>query len=249
MEYEIVGYNLQLAVLQLSGGETVYAEAGAMNHMTGNIDMHAKAKGGLIKGLKRRVGGESFFITEFTAQSDGSVAFGGNVPGRIEAIQVSPGNDFMGQKDAFLCAESGVDMDIVFTKKLGAGFFGGEGFILQKYSGQGIVFIHACGDFINKDLEPGEVIKVNTGSVVGFDASVSYDITRAGDIKTSLLGGEGIFLTTLTGPGRIIIQSLNIDNLAAALTPHLPFGDTGSSSSSSSTSTSTSGRPRGRRGR
>jgi uncharacterized protein (AIM24 family) len=133
-------------------------------------------------------------------------------------------------------------MDIAFTKKLGAGFFGGEGFILQKYSGQGTVFIHACGDFIDKDLEPGEVLKVNTGSVVGFDASVSYDITRAGGIKTSLLGGEGIFLTTLTGPGRIIIQSLNIDNLAAALKPHLLLGDT-------STSSSTSGNVRGRRGR
>lgn len=240
MEYEIVGSNLQLAILQLNGGETVYAEAGAMNHMTSNIDMHSKAKGGLVKGLKRRVGGESFFITEFTAQSDGSVAFGGNVPGRIEAIQVSPGNNFMGQKDAFLCAESSVDLDIAFTKKLGAGFFGGEGFILQKYSGQGTVFIHACGDFIDKDLEPGEVLKVDTGSVVGFDASVSYNITRAGGIKTSLFGGEGIFLTTLTGPGRIIIQSLSINNLAAALTPHLSFGGT---------SSSTSGNVRGRRGR
>ena len=242
MEYEIVGSNLQLAILQLNGGETVYAEAGAMNHMTSNIDMHSKAKGGLVKGLKRRVGGESFFITEFTAQSDGSVAFGGNVPGRIEAIQVSPGNNFMGQKDAFLCAESSVDLDIAFTKKLGAGFFGGEGFILQKYSGQGTVFIHACGDFIDKDLEPGEVLKVDTGSVVGFDASVSYNITRAGGIKTSLFGGEGIFLTTLTGPGRIIIQSLSINNLAAALKPHLLLGDT-------STSSSTSGNVRGRRGR
>jgi len=231
MEYKIVGDNLQLAILHLNGGETVYAEAGAMNHMTSNIDMHAKAKGGLLKGFKRMIGGESFFVTEFTAQSDGSVAFGGNVPGKIEAIQVSSGKDFMGQRDAFLCAESSVDMDIAFTKKLGSGLFGGEGLILQKYSGQGTVFIHACGDFIIKDLEPGEVLKVDTGSVVGFDESVSYDIARAGDIKTSLFGGEGIFLTTLTGPGKIIIQSLSINNLAAALTPHLPLGNTGSSGS------------------
>ncbi len=122
-------------------------------------------------------------------------------------------------------------MDIAFTKKLGAGFFGGEGLVLQKYSGEGTVFIHACGDFIIKDLEPGEVLKVDTGSVVGFDASVGYDITRAGGIKTSLFGGEGIFLTTLTGPGKIIIQSLSINNLAAALAPHLPLGNTGSSGS------------------
>ena len=231
MEYEITGDNLQLVTLHVQGGETVYAEAGAMNHMSSNMDMQAKAKGGLMKGLKRMVSGESFFITEFTPQGDGFVAFGGNVPGKIEAIQISPGNEFMAQRDAFLCSENGVDMDIAFTKKLGAGFFGGEGFILQKYSGQGTVFIHACGDFIVKDLEPGETLKVDTGSLVGFESSVQYDITRAGGIKTSLFGGEGLFLTTLTGPGKVIIQSLSISNLAAALAPHMSIGDSGSSGS------------------
>jgi uncharacterized protein (TIGR00266 family) len=229
MRYEIEGDNLQLVILHLTGGETVYAESGVMNHMSDNIDMHAKAKGGLMKGLKRMIGGESFFIAEFTAKSDGFVAFGGNVPGKIEAIEIAPGKEFIAQRDAFLCAETGVDMDIAFTKKLGAGLFGGEGLILQKYSGQGTVFIHACGDFINKDLKPGEVLKVDTGSVVGFDSTVDYDISRAGDIKTSLFGGEGIFLTTLTGPGKVIIQSLSISSLAAALGPHLPIGNTGSS--------------------
>lgn len=229
MEYEIAGDNLQLVTLHLAGGETVYAEAGAMNHMSSGINMEAKAKGGLLKGLKRMVSGESFFVTEFTAQSDGYVAFGGNVPGKIEAIEVGPGKEFLAQRDAFLCAESGVDMDVAFTKKLGAGFFGGEGFILQRYSGQGRVFVHACGDFIVKELQPGETLKVDTGSVVGFDSSVQYDITRAGGIKTSLFGGEGIFLTSLTGPGRVIIQSLSISNLAAALAPHLPIGNNGSS--------------------
>jgi len=231
MEYEITGDNLQLVTLHVQGGETVYAEAGAMNHMSSNMDMQAKAKGGLMKGFKRMVSGESFFITEFTSQGDGFVAFGGNVPGKIEAIQISPGNEFLAQRDAFLCAENGVDMDVAFTKKLGAGFFGGEGFILQKYSGQGTVFIHACGDFIVKDLQPGETLKVDTGSVVGFESSVQYDITRAGGIKTSLFGGEGLFLTTLTGPGRVIIQSLSIANLAAALAPHMSIGDSGSSGS------------------
>ena len=231
MEYEITGDNLQLVTLHVQGGETVYAEAGAMNHMSSNMDMQAKAKGGLMKGLKRMVSGESFFITEFTPQGDGFVAFGGNVPGKIEAIEISPGNEFLAQRDAFLCSENGVDMDIAFTKKLGAGFFGGEGFILQKYSGQGTVFIHACGDFIVKDLEPGETLKVDTGSLVGFESSVQYDITRAGGIKTSLFGGEGLFLTTLTGPGKVIIQSLSITNLAAALAPHMSIGDSGSSGS------------------
>jgi uncharacterized protein (TIGR00266 family) len=231
MEYEITGDNLQLVTLHLQGGETVYAEAGVMNHMSSNMDMHAKAKGGLMKGLKRMVTGESFFITEFTAQGDGFVAFGGNVPGKIEAIQIRPGYEFLAQRDAFLCAENGVDMDLAFTKKLSTGLFGGEGFILQKYSGQGTVFIHACGDFVVKDLQPGETLKVDTGSLVGFESSVQYDITRAGGIKTSLFGGEGLFLTSLTGPGRVIIQSLSIGNLAGALAPHLPIGDTGSSGS------------------
>ena len=229
MEFEITGDNLQLVTLHLQNAETIYAEAGAMNHMSSNMDMQAKAKGGLMKGLKRMIGGESFFITEFTPSGDGYVAFGGNVPGKIEAIEISPGREFLAQRDAFLCAESGVDMDIAFTKKLGAGFFGGEGLILQRYSGNGKVFIHACGDFVVKDLQPGETIKVDTGSVVGFDSSVQYDITRAGGIKTSLFGGEGIFLTTLTGPGKVIIQSLSIVNLANALRPHLPVGNTGSS--------------------
>lgn len=229
MKYEITGDNLQLVTLHLQDGETIYAEAGVMNHMSDNIDMAAKAKGGLMKGLKRMVTGESFFITEFTAHSNGFVAFGGNVPGKIEAIQISPGKEFLTQRDAFLCAESGVEMDMAFTKKLGSGFFGGEGFILQKFSGQGTVFIHACGDFVVKDLQAGETLKVDTGSVVGFDSSVKYDITRAGGIKTSLFGGEGIFLTTLTGPGKVIIQSLSIVNLAGALRPHLPIGNTGSS--------------------
>jgi uncharacterized protein (TIGR00266 family) len=231
MEYEITGDNLQLVTLHLQGGETVYAEAGAMNHMSSNMNMQAKAKGGLMKGLKRIVSGESFFISEFKAQGNGFVAFGGNVPGKIQAIPISPGNEFLAQRDAFLCAENGVDMDVAFTKKLGAGFFGGEGFILQKYSGQGTVFIHACGDFIVKDLEPGVTLKVDTGSVVGFESSVQYDITRAGGIKTSLFGGEGLFLTSLTGPGKVIIQSLSISNLAAALAPHMSIGDTGSSGS------------------
>jgi len=138
----------------------------------------------------------------------------------------------MAQKDAFLCAESGVDLDISFTQKLGAGFFGGEGFILEKFSGDGTVFIHACGDFVEMDLSAGETVLVDTGSVVGFDATVGYDIKRAGGIKTSLFGGEGIFLTTLTGPGHVILQSMTIANLAAAVRPFMPSGTSGQQSSS-----------------
>jgi uncharacterized protein (AIM24 family) len=159
----------------------------------------------------RKFAGESFFMTEFTPQgSSGYVAFAGNVPGKIKAIELN-GNDFIAQKDAFLCAESGVNLEITLTKKLGSGLFGGEG------------FIHACGDFVEMDLQPGEVVMVDTGSIVGFDASVDYDITTAGGIKSMLFGGEGIFLARLTGPGKIILQSLSIVNLAAALAQHMPF--------------------------
>jgi len=224
MRYEITGDNLEVITIHLEAGEIVHAEAGAMNHMSANMQMEAKMKGGLLGGLKRKFSGESLFLTEFTpAGGSGYVAFAGNVPGRIRAIELH-GNEFLTQKDAFLCAEDGVDLDITFSKKLGAGFFGGEGFILQKMSGDGTAFIHACGDFVEMDLASGETVKVDTGSVVGFDATVGYDITRAGGIKTSLFGGEGIFLTTLTGPGHIILQSMTIANLAAAVRPFMPTG-------------------------
>ncbi len=141
------------------------------------------------------------------------------------------GNEFMAQKDAFLAAENGVDMDIAFTKKIGAGLFGGEGFILEKLSGKGTAFIHACGDFVDMDLGSGEVIKVDTGSVVGFDSTVQYDVTMAGNVKSIVFGGEGLFLTTLTGPGHVILQSMTIANLASALRPYLPTGSSNTSGS------------------
>lgn len=232
MKYEITGDNLQIVTIHLGAGEMVYAEAGAMNHMSANMRMEAKMKGGLLGGIKRKFSGESLFLTEFTTTgSSGYVAFAGNVPGRIKPIELH-GTEFFAQKDAFLCAESSVNMDIAFTKKLGAGFFGGEGFILERFSGDGTVFIHACGDFVEMDLAEGETVKVDTGSVVGFDATVGYDITRAGGIKTSLFGGEGLFLTALTGPGHIIIQSMNIANLASALRPFMPVSTSGRSSGS-----------------
>ena len=179
--------------------------------------------------------GETFFLTEFTPRSgEGFVAFAGNAPGRIKAIELK-GEDFIAQKDAFLCAQEGVDLDIAFTKKLGAGIFSGEGFILERLSGTGTAFIHACGDFIEMELASGEVVKVDTGSVVGFDASVGYDIALAGNVKSMLFGGEGIFLTTLRGPGRVLLQSMTLANLAAALRPFMPSG-AGSGSGSTGTS-------------
>ena len=233
MEYEIIGDNLEMVVTKLSSNEMVYAEAGAMVYMSQNMQMDSKAKGGILKGIKRKISGESFFMTEFSPSGEGFVAFAGNVPGRIRPIEIK-GKEFITQKDAFLCAENGVDLDITFTKKIGSGFFGGEGFILQKLSGNGTAFIHACGDFVDMDLSQGEVIKVDTGSVVGFDSSVAYEVTMAGNVKSMIFGGEGIFLTTLTGPGHIILQSMTIANLACALRPYLPSQGTSGSGSSTS---------------
>jgi len=223
MKYKIFGDNLQLVILELEPNERVYAEAGAMVYMSGNMVMEAKAHGGIMKGLKRMLTGETFFMTHFYPQNGkGIVAFGGNAPGTIKPIQITQQKDFIVQKDAFLVAEMGVDLDIAFQRRLGSAFFGGEGFILQRLSGNGTVFIHACGDFVEMDLHPGQSLKVDTGCVVGWDSTVSYDIRRAGNIKTAFFGGEGLFLTHLQGPGKVILQSMTLHNLARALVPFLP---------------------------
>ena len=230
MNYKILGDNLQVVMVELNPGEKVYAEAGAMNHMSGNMVMEARAKGGLLGGLKRALMSESFFLTEFTPQGGtGFVGFRGNVPGKIMAVDIQPGKEFMVQKDGFLAAQEGVNLDMAFQKRLGSGFFGGEGFILEKLSGQGTAFIHAAGDFIEYNLQPGQMLKVSTGCVVGFDSTVSFEVSRVGNIKTMIFGGEGIFVTVLRGPGKVVLQSLTIANLARALEPYLPQQTSGDS--------------------
>lgn len=233
MRYKISGDNLQLVTLQIDPGEKIYAEAGSMVYQSGNINMEAKMRGGFLKGLGRKFAGETMFLTEFTsAGGTGMVSFGGNAPGTIKPIELTSGKDFLVQKDAFLVAEDNVDMSIAFQKKLGAAFFGGEGFILEKLSGNGTVFIHACGDFVEFDLKPEQILKVDTGCVVGWDDTVTYDIQRVKGIKTMFFGGEGLFLTTLKGPGKLLIQSMTLSNLATSLRPFLPTsgGTSGSGS-------------------
>lgn len=230
MKYKISGDNLQIVTCELDPNERVYAEAGTMVYMSGNMMFEARAKGGVMKGLKRKLTGESFFLTEFTpGQGPGYVGFGGNAPGTIKAIELAPGREFMVQKDAFLCAENTVQLDMAWQKKLGASLFGGEGFILQKLSGSGTAFIHATGDFVEMDLQPGQTIKVDTGSVVGWDATVTFDIERAGGLKSMMFGGEGVFLTTLTGPGKILLQSMNLPELAMTLSRYMPQDSSGRS--------------------
>jgi len=223
MKYSISGDNLQLVTLEIGPTEKIYAEAGSMVYMSGNIGMEAKMRGGFLKGIGRKFAGESLFLTEFTSVGgSGLVSFGGNAPGTIMPVVLTGGKEFLVQKDAFLVAEDAVDMSIAFQRRLGAAFFGGEGFILEKLSGNGTAFIHACGDFVEFDLQPNQILKVDTGSVVGWDGTVGYDIERVKGIKTMFFGGEGIFLTTLRGPGKVVIQSLNLGNLAHALIPFMP---------------------------
>jgi uncharacterized protein (TIGR00266 family) len=227
MQYSIVGDNLQMVTISLADGERICAEAGAMVNMSGNIQMHTNMKGGLLGGLKRVVTGESLFLTEFIPDGGkGFVSFAGNVPGKIIPVTLN-GNEFIAQKDAFLCSEEGVHLEVAFTKRIRSGVFGGEGFILQRLGGEGKAFLHCAGDVFEMDLGPGEVVKIETGLVVGFESTVSYDIAFAGGVKTVLFGGEGLFLTTLQGPGKVIMQSLDIAKLASSLIPYLPRNTSG----------------------
>jgi uncharacterized protein (TIGR00266 family) len=215
VSHEIIGDDMQAVILTLAAGDEVRAEAGAMMYMTAGIDMDAKMEGGFLGGLKRKLlAGESFFITYFRATTPSAkVAFSGPYPGKIMCVPLT-GGSLLCQKDSFLCAVGAVDISVAFTKRLGAGFFGGEGFILQKLEGTGTTFIHSGGTILPLTLAEGEKLKVDTGCLVAFDPSVDYDIERVGGIKTSLFGGEGLFFAAMTGPGRVWLQTLPFSRLA-----------------------------------
>jgi uncharacterized protein (TIGR00266 family) len=184
--------------------------------------MESAMEGGLMSGLKRSLSGSSLFLLKYTPQGGvGVVGLGGKVPGKILDIDVTD-RPWIAQSSSFLGSEPTVKLDLAFQKKLSAAFFGGEGFILQKISGKGMAFIAACGDLNVVDLKPGEVYKVSTSNAVAWEDTVKYDIAAAGGIKTAMFGGEGLFVTTLTGPGKIVIQSLTLQDLANALIPYLP---------------------------
>lgn len=217
IDYTIIGDDMQLVEIELDPGEGVRAEAGAMMYMEDGIQMQTSADGGLFKGFKRMLTGESFFITTFlhTGRGKAKVAFGAPYPGKIIPVDLSSaGGTMLCQKDGFLCAARGIDIDIAFTKKLGAGLFGGEGFILQRLSGDGMAFIHAGGTIVEKNLEIGQSLRVDTGCLVAFQPSVNYDIQFVGGFKNALFGGEGLFLATLRGPGKVYLQSLPFSRLA-----------------------------------
>ena len=230
LDYTIHGDNLQVARIRLQPGQELYAEAGKMVYKNATVSWETRMTGETIGAkiwgaLKRKLSGESLFLTYFRTASGGEVGFAGDYPGRIQNFDLKPGQSILVQRDSFLCAQSSVTLNIAFVKKLGSGFFGGEGFILEKLTGPGTVFIHGGGDFVEFTLAPGEVLQVDTGCVVGFEESVDYDFQFAGGIKTALFGGEGFFLATLTGPGRVLVQSMTLEKLRRELTPGRTGGD------------------------
>ncbi len=217
IDYKIHGDDMQLVEIELDPGEGVRAEAGAMMYMGPGIEMQTSTGGGMFKGFKRMITGESFFITTFlhNGAGKGHVAFAAPYPGKIIPLDLEKvGGTFLCQKDAFLCAARGIEIEVAFTKRIGAGLFGGEGFILQRLEGRGLAFIHAGGTIIKRDLVRGEHLRVDTGCLVAFSPSVSYDIQFIGGFKNALFGGEGLFLAQLTGPGPVYLQSLPFSRLA-----------------------------------
>lgn len=224
MNYEILGKTVPVVEVSLNKGESMYSQVGGMCWQTEGISMKTNAKGGFMKSLGRMFTGESIFMNTYTAENDGAkVAFATTVPGDIIALDMDKHpNGFMLQKGAFLCAEPSVNVKVAFTKRPTAGFFGGEGFILQQAEGKGKLFLEVDGDPIVKELAPGEVLKVDTGNVVGFESGVRYEVEMIKGLGNIFLGGEGLFLTKLVGPGKVIIQSQNFGDFAGRLMGFMP---------------------------
>lgn len=234
VDYELIGDDIQIVEIELDPGETVVAEAGAMNYMDDGITFEAKMGDGsrpddgvfgkLLGAGKRILTGESIFMTHFTNSGHGKkrVAFAAPYPGKIIPIDMSKiKRELLCQKDAFLCAALGTEVSIAFTKRLGTGFFGGEGFILQRLRGDGMAFVHAGGTVIRKKLH-NDIIRVDTGCLVAFTAGINYDIERAGSLKSMFFGGEGLFLATLSGTGTVLLQSLPFSRMADRILQHAP---------------------------
>ena len=223
MKYEIKGGAFPIVVCHLTSGEQMITEKGSMVWMTSNMEMETTG-GGVGKMFSKVFSGESMFQNIYTAKGDGMITFASSFPGKIVAIDIQPGRNFIVQKSAFLAAEAGVELSIHFNKKAGAGFFGGEGFIMQKISGQGTAFVEIDGDLVEYELAVGQKIIVDTGNVAGFDSTVSIDIQTVKGVKNMVFGGEGIFNTVLTGPGRVWLQTMPIVNVANSIRPYIPTG-------------------------
>lgn len=223
MRYEIHGDVLPSIDVWLDKGESVFTERGGMAWMKGDIDMNTNTRGGLLAGLGRALAGESLFMTTYTCKGNQAmVTFTPEAPGRILAFELAAGESLICQKDAFMAAQEGVKIEIAFSKRLGAGFFGGEGFILQKITGPGVVWLEIAGDVREYELQAGEVMKVDPGHIALYEEHVDYSIETVRGVKNVLFGGEGLFLATLRGPGKIWLQSMPINNLAAKIAQYIP---------------------------
>ena len=221
MRYEVKGGSFPVVVCNLDSGEQMITEKGSMVWMSPNMKMDTRG-GGLGKMFSKAFSGESMFQNTYTAQGDGMIAFGSSFPGQIKVVTIAPGQEMIVQKSAFLAAESGVELSIHFSKKLGAGFFGGEGFIMQRLSGKGMAFVEIDGYAVEYDLDPGEKLVVDTGYLAAMSGSCSIDIQTVPGIKNKLFGGEGFFNTVVTGPGKVILQTMPISTVAGALRPFFP---------------------------
>lgn len=223
MHYDLQGTTMQILNIELDQNETVISESGRLIFMSDNVKMDTKMKGGFWASVKRKFAGESFFLVNFTSLAGmGIVSFGSEFPGKIIPLQLKQGEELIAQKDAFLCSEASVTFDATWTKKIGAGLLGGEGLILIKIRGPGTAFFNVGGEVTKIDLERGQKIRVDTGNLAMFDAGVTYSVERVKGVKNMIWGGEGLFLATCTGPGRVWVQSMPINELAGKIAEYLP---------------------------
>lgn len=223
MRYEIKGGEFPIVCCYLSNGESMITESGSMVWMSPNMKMQTKG-GGLGKMFSKALSGESIFQNVYTAQGDGMITFGSSFPGKILPMTITPQEPIIVQKSAFLASEPSVELSIHFQRRIGAGLFGGEGFIMQKLSGNGIAFVEIDGDLVEYTLEPGQQIVVDSGNVAGFSQSVSMDIQQVPGLKNKIFGGEGFFNTVLTGPGKVWLQTMPIYNVARSIAQYIPTG-------------------------
>ena len=223
MQYQIKGETLPVVICHLEAGEKMITEKGSMSWMSPNMLMETGTNGGLGKAFGRMFSGESMFQNTYTSQGgNGTIAFASSFPGSIKAFEISPGNEMIFQKSAFLAAEAGVQLSVHFQKKLGSGLFGGEGFIMQKISGHGLAFLEFDGSVIEYVLQPGQQIVVDTGYLAAMEATCNMEIRTVPGIKNMMFGGEGLFNTVITGPGRVWLQTMPISNVAGAIMKVFP---------------------------
>jgi uncharacterized protein (TIGR00266 family) len=223
IQYRIEGTTLPVLTVTLNPGERIYSSSGGMSWMTQQVEMETNTGGGLGKMFKRALSGESLFIVDYYVNSgQGEVAFSAEFPGKMLELNLADGQQMIVQKDSFVCAEKSVDLDMHFRKRLGVGLFGGEGFILQKLTGPGLAFVNFDGEIVQRTLAPGEVLRVDTGHVAMFEPGVDFDVEIVRGFKNILLGGEGLFLATLRGPGNVWLQTMPMSRLAQKVAQYMP---------------------------